>query len=84
MLTYLFNTFLYLFQIIVCFGIAIFTYFYVGYAILALIVELNTIFLHVRQLLQTCGFSKSNQFYRLNSLINLGMYLQNVYLQFYS
>lgn len=63
------------FVIIVCFGIAIFTYFYVGYAILALIVELNTIFLHVRQLLQTCGFSKSNQFYRLNSLINLGTFI---------
>lgn len=61
--------------IIICFGIAIFTYFYVGYAILALIVELNTIFLHMRQLLQMCGFSRSNQYYRLNSLINLGTFI---------
>lgn len=61
--------------IILCFGIAIFTYLYVGYAVLALIVELNTIFLHMRQLFQTCGFSKSNQYYRLNSLINLGTFI---------
>ena len=46
-----------------------------GYAVLALVVELNSIFLHIRQLLQTCGFSKSNQYYRLNSLINLGRYM---------
>ena len=45
-----------------------------GYSVLALIVELNTIFLHLRQLLQTCGVPKSNQYYRLNSLINLGEY----------
>ena len=54
-----------------------------GYAVLALVVELNSIFLHIRQLLQTCGFSKSNQYYRLNSLINLGryMYYNNCILQ---
>ena len=74
------NRFVY-FQIILCFGIAIFTYLYVGYAVLALIVELNTIFLHMQQLFQTCGFSKSNQYYRLNSLINLGGYYKK---QFYT
>ena len=71
-----------LFQIITCFGIAVFTKLYVGYAVLALVVELNSIFLHLRQLLQTCGFSRSNQYYRLNSLVNLGKY-SFVYLYFF-
>lgn len=61
--------------IILCFGIAIFTKVYVGYAVLALIVELNSIFLHLRQLLQCCGFSKTSSLYRLNSLVNLGTFL---------
>ncbi|XP_060565612.1 TLC domain-containing protein 2-like [Ruditapes philippinarum] len=61
--------------IISCFGLAILTKLYVGYAVLALVVELNSIFLHTRQLLQCLGFSRTNSFYRLNSLINLGTFL---------
>jgi len=63
-----------MFQIILCFGIAILTKVYIGYAVLALVVEINSVFLHMRQLLQCCGFPRTNSLYRLNSLINLGMY----------
>ncbi|CAH1800424.1 unnamed protein product [Owenia fusiformis] len=61
--------------IIICFGIAIMSYIYVGYACLALMVELNSAFLHLRQLLQILGFKKDNSTYRLNSLVNLGTYI---------
>ncbi|KAK3589146.1 hypothetical protein CHS0354_017114 [Potamilus streckersoni] len=61
--------------IIVCFAVAIVTKLYVGYAVVALLVELNSIFLHMRQLLQICGFQKDNQFYRLNSIVNLGTFV---------
>ncbi|KAL4223232.1 TLC domain-containing protein 2 [Mactra antiquata] len=61
--------------IILCFGLAVCTKLYIGYAVLALIVELNSIFLHLRQLLQCCGIPKTNSLYRLNSLVNLGTFL---------
>ena len=48
---------------------------YIGYAAVALIVELNSIFLHLRQLLQICHFTKNDSIYRFNSLINLGRYI---------
>jgi hypothetical protein len=55
-----------------CFGIAVVTEFYVGYAVIALLVEINSIFLHIRQLLRFLDFSKDNPVYRLNSLMNIG------------
>lgn len=61
--------------IFICFGIAIVTRMYIGYAVVALIVELNSIFLHIRQLLQICQFSKNHSVYRLNSLVNLGTFV---------
>ncbi|XP_052224242.1 TLC domain-containing protein 2-like isoform X2 [Dreissena polymorpha] len=63
------------FVIVVCFGIAIVTKVYVGYGVLALVVELNSIFLHTRQLLQCCGYTRTDRIYRLNSLVNLGTFL---------
>ncbi|KAK6192485.1 hypothetical protein SNE40_003942 [Patella caerulea] len=57
------------------FSIAVFTRLYVGYAVVSLLVELNSIFLHIRQLLQILGYSKNNCLYRLNSLINLGTFV---------
>ncbi|XP_012942870.1 TLC domain-containing protein 2 [Aplysia californica] len=61
--------------IISCFMVAVLTRHYVGYAVVALIVEINSIFLHFRQLLQICGTSKFNPWYRLNSLINLATFI---------
>ncbi|XP_059166039.1 TLC domain-containing protein 2-like [Physella acuta] len=61
--------------IITCFMVAVWTRHYVGYAVVALLVEINSIFLHSRQLLQICGVSKFNPWYRLNSLINLASFI---------
>ncbi|KAL8573358.1 TLC domain-containing protein 2 [Nucella lapillus] len=61
--------------IIVCFMVAVLKRLYVGYAVVGLVVELNSIFLHLRQLLQICSLSRSTSFYRLNSLINLATFI---------
>lgn len=61
--------------ILICFGIAIVMHTYIGYAIVALIVELNSIFLHIRQLMQLSGVSKKSSVFRLNGLLNLGTFI---------
>ncbi|ESO84684.1 hypothetical protein LOTGIDRAFT_74365, partial [Lottia gigantea] len=61
--------------ILVAFSISVFTRLYVGYALVSLLVELNSIFLHSRQLMQIYGFAKNNCFYRLNSVTNLGTFV---------
>ena len=60
------------FQVTTCFGIAVTTRVYIGYAIVALIIELNSIFLHLRQLFQVLKVPKDSNIYRTNSLICLG------------
>ena len=61
------------FQVILCFGLSELTCPYIGYSVVALLVEVNSIFLHLRQLLIIQGFSKLEPTYRLNSLLNMGM-----------
>ncbi|CAG0914442.1 unnamed protein product [Notodromas monacha] len=61
--------------ILACFGLAVFTGRYVPYAQLALLSEVNSVFLHARQLMLLQGVSKHNLVYRLNSLVNLGTFL---------
>lgn len=61
--------------VIVCFGISVVSRRYVGYAMAALVVELNNIFLHLRQLLLLVNFSKSHILYRVNSFINMGTFI---------
>lgn len=61
--------------IITCYLVAVTTKLYVGYAVVGLLVELNSIFLHLRQLLQICAFRRNNGFYRFNSLLNLGTFI---------
>ncbi|CAG5132301.1 unnamed protein product [Candidula unifasciata] len=61
--------------IICCFMVPVLSHHYVGYAVVALMVEWNSIFLHLRQLLQICGVSKLNAWYRLNSLTNLATFI---------
>lgn len=51
-------------MVILCFGIAVSTRTYVAYAALSLVVEINSIFLHARQLLMIGGVSKSSRVYR--------------------
>ena len=56
-------------MVILCFGIAVSTRTYVAYAALSLVVEINSVFLHARQLLTIGGISKSSSIYRLAYLI---------------
>ncbi|XP_062872975.1 TLC domain-containing protein 2 [Trichomycterus rosablanca] len=60
--------------VITCFGISVLTCRYVGFAVVALLVEINSIFLHLRQMLRMANISKSTA-YRVNSMINLGTYV---------
>jgi hypothetical protein len=52
--------------------VAVTTQLYVGYAVVGLLVEVNSVFLHLRQLLQICAVPRKSGVYRLNSLVNLG------------
>ncbi|XP_076452226.1 TLC domain-containing protein 2-like [Babylonia areolata] len=61
--------------IIMCFMVAVVKRMYVGYAVVGLVVELNSMFLHLRQLMQICSLSRSGSSYRLNSLINLATFI---------
>jgi len=63
------------FCVILCFGLAELTRLYVGFAVVALLVEVNSVFLHTRQLLIIQGFSRAHSGYRLNSLVNVGTFL---------
>ncbi|MGH0134686.1 UNVERIFIED_CONTAM: hypothetical protein FKN15_036658 [Acipenser sinensis] len=47
---------------------------YIGFAVVALLVEINSIFLHLRQILLMANLSTST-LYRLNSMLNLGTYV---------
>ncbi|KAF7700039.1 TLC domain-containing protein 2 [Silurus meridionalis] len=60
--------------VISCFGLSVLTCRYVGFAVVALLVEINSIFLHLRQMLRMAGFARSTV-YRVNSMINLGTYV---------
>lgn len=53
------------------FSIALCTHKYIGYAICALIGEVNSIFLHARQLMLMMNYSKSCSTYKLNGVVNI-------------
>ena len=76
-------------MVILCFGIAVSTRTYVAYAALSLVVEINSIFLHARQLLMIGGVAKSSRVYRYvahlpttfehgNQLFNDEMYISEL------
>uniref|UniRef100_A0A8C5ML82 TLC domain containing 2 n=1 Tax=Leptobrachium leishanense TaxID=445787 RepID=A0A8C5ML82_9ANUR len=60
--------------VITCFGISMLLHRYIGFAVVALLVEINSIFLHLRQILLMANLLKATV-YRLNSLLNLGTYV---------
>ncbi|KAG8450768.1 hypothetical protein GDO86_003149 [Hymenochirus boettgeri] len=60
--------------VVTCFGISVMLHRYVGFSVVALLVEINSIFLHLRQILLMANLLKTT-FYRLNSLLNLGTYV---------
>lgn len=57
--------------VISCFGLAVFSGNYLGYAVVALVIEINSVFLHVRQMMTFQGVSKRALCYRLNSLMTI-------------
>jgi len=63
------------FCVITCFGLAELTHRYIGYAVVALLVEVNSVFLHLRQLFIIQGVSRQHPIYRLNSLFNIATFL---------
>ncbi|XP_044286538.1 TLC domain-containing protein 2 isoform X2 [Varanus komodoensis] len=60
--------------VIACFGFAFLVHRYVGFAMVALLVEINSIFLHLRTILRMAGLANTPS-YRLTSLLNLGTYV---------
>ncbi|KAM9318499.1 TLC domain-containing protein 2 [Pholidichthys leucotaenia] len=60
--------------VITCFGLAVVTFRYIGFSVVALLVEINSVFLHLRQILRMVNISKGT-LYRVNSMINLGTYV---------
>jgi len=61
--------------VIFCFGVAVVKVRFVYFAIVALLCEINSVFLHTRQLLNLANVSKTSFFYRLNSLFNILTYI---------
>ncbi|XP_019741410.1 TLC domain-containing protein 2 [Hippocampus comes] len=60
--------------VITCFGLSVFTSCYIGFAVVALLVEINSVFLHLRQILRMANLA-AGTVYRVNSMINLGTYV---------
>ncbi|MBN3308323.1 TLC domain-containing protein 2 [Amia ocellicauda] len=60
--------------VITCFGISALSSRYIGFSVVALLVEINSVFLHLRQVLLMANLAKST-LYRLNSIVNLGTYV---------
>ncbi|XP_005801099.1 TLC domain-containing protein 2 [Xiphophorus maculatus] len=60
--------------VITCFGLSVVSCRYVGFSVVALLVEINSVFLHLRQILRMASMAAST-LYRVNSIINLGTYV---------
>ncbi|XP_043976453.1 TLC domain-containing protein 2 [Gambusia affinis] len=60
--------------VITCFGLSVVSCRYVGFSVVALLVEINSVFLHLRQILRMASMAAST-LYRVNSIVNLGTYV---------
>ncbi|XP_030192909.1 TLC domain-containing protein 2 [Gadus morhua] len=60
--------------VITCFGISVLSFRFVGFAVVALLVEINSVFLHLRQMLRMADLASGTP-YRVNSIVNLGTYV---------
>jgi hypothetical protein len=63
------------FLVILCYSIAVFTHTYIAYGALSLMVEVNSVFLHSRQMFIICGEPKSSLRYRTNAMLNIATFL---------
>ena len=60
--------------VIVCYSVAMHIDYY-NYVTVALLYEINTVFLHARQLCHVAGVSRNNVLYRINKLVNIVSFL---------
>ena len=63
------------FLVVTCYTIGVSNDKYVAYAALSLMVEINSTFLHTRQLFIITGEAKSSLRYKCNALMNVGTFL---------
>ena len=63
------------FLVIVCYTLGVVSQEYVAYAALSLMVEVNSVFLHTRQLFIITGEPKSSLRYKCIALLNVGTFL---------
>ena len=61
--------------VIFCFGLSVIQQRFIYYVVVALLCEVNSVFLHLRQLLKMAGVSKLSWHYRTNSLLNILTYV---------
>lgn len=65
------DKFLFGFQVCYAFCLAIFNKMYIAFAVCSLLMEVNSVFLHLRQLLYFHGVSKTSLLYQINGLFLL-------------
>ena len=61
--------------VIFCLGLAVTSHKYIAYGALSLIVEINSIFLHARQLFILTHEPKTSSRYKVNALLNVGTFV---------
>merc|ERR1711997_91487 len=63
------------FSVVFCYSLAVISQEYIAYGALSLIVEINSIFLHARQLFIITHEPKSSLRYKANALLNVGTFV---------
>ncbi|CAH8847206.1 unnamed protein product [Trichobilharzia szidati] len=63
------------FIIFLCFSSALLSGKYIGYAVVSLLPEVNSIFLHLRRLMNYLRVPKDNHFFRSICLVNIGTFI---------
>ena len=61
--------------VILCYSVAVISKQFVAFVALSLVVEINSVFLHARQLLIITNEPKKSPRYKVNALLNIGTFL---------
>ncbi|XP_075218225.1 TLC domain-containing protein 2-like isoform X2 [Lycorma delicatula] len=61
--------------VVLGFGVALTSYRYQGYTLCSLFIEINSVFLHIRQLMLIQGWGRDGILYRINNSFNLGTFV---------
>ncbi|XP_055338305.1 TLC domain-containing protein 2-like [Paramacrobiotus metropolitanus] len=61
--------------VVLCFGVAVFLRKFIGFPVFSLFVEVNSLFLHWRQILRILGIPKNRPFYHVISLLNVSTFI---------